>query len=117
MNPVGIVKPPPGVKEWGVSLEGLSLFINAMLKFVIVIAGLYALFNLIMAGYGFLSAGDDPKKIAGATSKIWQSLLGLAIAAGSFTLAAIFGKLLFDDPNALLQLQVFGPSSTIPVGD
>lgn len=108
-NPVGPVKPPAAIAKWGVTLDGLSNFLNAILKFAIVVAGLYALVNLLLAGYAFMSAGDDPKKIAGATSKIWQSILGLAIAAGSFVLAAIFGKLLFDDWNALLQLQVWGP--------
>ena len=109
-NPVGPVKPPAAIADkWGPTLDGLSNFLNALLKFAIVVAGLFALVNLILAGYAFMSAGDDPKKIAGATSKIWQSILGLAIAAGSFVLAAIFGKLLFNDWNALLQLQVWGP--------
>jgi hypothetical protein len=109
-NPIGPVKPPAAIAKWGIDLDGLSNFLNAILKFAIVVAGLYALVNLLLAGYAYMSAGDDPKKIAGATSKIWQSILGLAIAAGSFVLAAIFGKLLFGNWDALLQLQVWGPA-------
>jgi hypothetical protein len=106
----GTVNPPPGVENYSSgNLEGLPLFINNLVKFLIIAAGIYTLFNLVLAGYAFLSAGDDPKKMAGAWSKIWQSLLGLAITAGSFTLAAIFGKLIFNDWNALLQFKVFGP--------
>lgn len=110
-NPIfGQVKPPPGVINYfSGNLEGLPLFFNNIIKFIIIGAGIFTLFNLVIAGYGFLSAGDDPKKMAGAWNKIWQSLLGLAIVAGSFTLAAIFGKLVFNDWNALLQFQVFGP--------
>jgi len=106
----GQVSPPPGVVNYSSgNLEGLPLFFNNIIKFLIIAAGIFTLFNLVFAGYAFLSAGDDPKKMAGAWTKIWQSLLGLAITAGSFTLAAIFGKLVFNDWNALLQFKVFGP--------
>jgi len=90
-------------------LGGISVFIGNILKFLIVIAGVYALFNLLTAGYSFMSAGGDPKKIADSWAKIWQTLLGLAVAAGSFVLGAIFGRLLFGDYNAILQLRIFGP--------
>jgi hypothetical protein len=106
----GRVNPPPGVNQYsGGFLAGFPNFINNVLKFLIVVAGVYALFNFVVAGYSFMSAGDDPKKVAGAWSKIWQTVLGLAFAAGAFVLAAIFGQIIFGDPNALLQLRIFGP--------
>ncbi len=105
----GQVQPPPGVKDIaGGGLAGLPLFINMLLRLLIVGAGIYATVNLVIAGYSFMSAGDDPKKVTGAWQKIWQTLLGLAFAAGAFVLAAIFGQLIFGDPNALLQLKIFG---------
>jgi len=110
-NPFGTVAPPQGVDQYsGGSLEGFPTFINNILKFLIVGAGVYSLFNLVLAGYAFLSASDDPKKITAAWSKIWQTLLGLAVAAGAFVLAAIFGKIIFNDPSALLQIKIFGPT-------
>ena len=106
----GKVAPPPGVKEFsGGDLQGLPVFLNNIIKLLIVGAGIFAVINLVLAGYGFMSAGDDPKKVAGAWAKIWQTLMGLAFAAGAFVLAAIFGQLLFGDYNALLQLKIFGP--------
>ena len=53
-----------------------------------------------------MSAGEDAKKVAGAWAKIWQSLLGLAIAAGSFVLAAIFGQLIFGQWDFILNPQI-----------
>ena len=50
-----------------------------------------------------MSAGDDSKKVAGAWAKIWQTLLGLAVSAGAFVLAGIFGQLIFNDPMFLLR--------------
>lgn len=89
--------------------QGLVILTNNIIKFVIVIAGLYTFWNLVMAGYGFMSAGEDAKAIGKAWAKIWQSLIGLLVVAGSFVLAGIFGWLIFGDSNALIQLQLFGP--------
>lgn len=110
-NPFGKIKAPVGVDKYASGdISGLQIFLNNILKFMIVVAGLYTLFNLILAGYSFLSAGDDPKKVTAAWAKIWQSLLGLAVAAGAFVLAAIFGKIVFGDWGAILNLKIFTPS-------
>jgi len=102
----GRIEPPPGVAQWsqkgGGEISGLIPFLNALVKLLIVAGGIYAFFNIIMAGFGFLSAGEDPKKIEAAWSKIWQSLVGLLFIGGAFVLAAIFGYLVFGDPMFIL---------------
>ncbi|MCK4588585.1 hypothetical protein KAT60_02090 [Candidatus Woesebacteria bacterium] len=109
-NLFGEVKPPANIVGFeGLREGGLTTFINNILKLLIVGAGIYAVINLVLAGYAFMSAGDDPKKMEGAWQKIFQTLIGLAFAAGAFVLAAIFGQLIFGDPDALLQLKIFGP--------
>lgn len=102
----GRVNPPPGVSLY---TGGLTQFISNIVKLLIVGAGIYALFNLVTAGYAFMSAGGDPKKIADASAKIWQTLVGLLVAAGAVVLAAIFGRLIFGNANALLQITIYGP--------
>lgn len=89
---------------------GMVTFANTILKLVIIGAGLFAFINIIVAGYQFLGAEGDVKKVESAWKKIWQSLLGLAFVAGSFVLAAIFGKLLFNDWGAILKPQIYGPT-------
>lgn len=93
----------------GASGEGLIILLNNLIKFIIVVAGLYTFWNLISAGYGFMSAGEDAKAIGKAWAKFYQSLLGLLLVAGSFVLAAIFGWLIFKDPSALLVPKLYGP--------
>ncbi len=101
----GTITPPAPIA--GVTgSEGIGRLLNTVFKSLIVIAGVYALFNLIFAGYAFMSAGDDAKKVAGAWAKIWQSLLGLAVAAGAFVLAAIFGQLIFGQWDFILNPQI-----------
>lgn len=111
-NIFGPVSTPPGVADYGGLREGgLVGFLNNILKFLIIIAGVYALLNLIIAGYQFMSAGGDQKQIESAWARIWQSLIGLLIVAGSFVLAAVFGQIVFGDPFAILRPKVFGPTT------
>jgi hypothetical protein len=106
---IGTIAPPPGVNKFGGDLKGLPAFLNVILRSLIMIAGIYALLNFIIAGYGYISAGGDSEKIKNATAKIWQSILGLVIVAGSFALAAIIGLLFFGEAGALIDIKIFGP--------
>lgn len=106
----GSINAPPGVEQYsGGALSGLRNFINNIVQVVIIIAGVYAFINILLAGYSFISAGDDPKKIQAAWAKIWQSLLGLVIVAGAFVIAALVGKIIFNDYDALLQIRYVTP--------
>lgn len=107
----GQISPPPGISSYGDFAQpgkGIMLFANNLLKLVIVGAGIYAFLNFIIAGYDFLGAGGDSKKLEQAWGKIWQSLIGLSFVAGSFVLAAIFGWLIFKDPTAILSPKLYG---------
>lgn len=104
-NPFGQVSPPPKLSARFGTDAGVAIgrLIGLSMRVLVIAAGIYAVINLILAGYAFMSAGDDPKKVAGAWAKIWQTLLGLAVAAGAFVLAGIFGQLVFNDPTFLLR--------------
>lgn len=103
-NPFGTVTLPAGLSKYG-SEPGPAIgkLVQFSLRALVVGAAVYALFNLVLAGYSFMSAGDDSKKVSGAWSQISQTLIGLAFSAGAFVLAAIFGQLIFGDPFFLLK--------------
>lgn len=106
-NPFGTVSAPGALLQYGSNpAAAIGALIERIILILIVGAGVYALFNFILAGYDFLSAGDDAKKVAGAWAKIWQTALGLAVAAGAFILAAIFGQLIFNDPTFILNPRI-----------
>lgn len=108
-NPFGNIKAPAGLSKYvGDPDKNLGQLLNTVLRTLIVGAGIYALINLVLAGYAFMSAGEDSKKVAGAWAKIYQTLIGLAFAAGAFVLAAIFGQLIFKDPSFILNPQIPG---------
>jgi hypothetical protein len=95
--------------EYQTVFSGGGLFITNVLRLFFVAAGIYALLNFLIGGFGFINAGGDSKAIEKAWAKIWQSLLGLVLIIGSFALAAIFGQLIFGDPTFILQPKIYGP--------
>ncbi len=88
---------------------GLLLLLTNVLRLMFVAAGVIAFFNIVIAGFDFMNAGGDSKKIDSAWNKIWQSLVGLVIIVGSFALAALFGYLIFGDAGYILNPKIYGP--------
>ncbi|HPD44930.1 MAG TPA: hypothetical protein PK131_02020 [Candidatus Woesebacteria bacterium] len=94
---LGKVTPPPWLGKWikpgDEPGQGLFYFLSVLLSLAVTIAGIYLVFQFIFAGYMYLSAGGDPKKVELAGAKLWQSLLGLVIVAASLTLAGVITRL------------------------
>ena len=105
---IGTVTNPITPKYGGLE-TGLIPFFSNVLRLIFAVAGVYAFINLILAGYGYMSAGGDSKAVSKAWDKIWQTLIGLAIIAGSFVIAALFGYLIFGDAMFMLRPTIYGP--------
>lgn len=103
-NPFGTVTLPENISAKYGDNPGAAIgtLIQYVIWILIIGAGIYALINLVLAGYSFMSAGDDSKKVAGAWAQIYQTMIGLAVAAGAFVLAAIFGQLIFGQWDFIL---------------
>ncbi len=107
---IGNINQPNALNNYTSSQgEGIFLLLNNIMKVMIVGAGLFAMFNFITAGYEFISANGDAQKINNAWNKIWQSMLGVLIAAGSFTIAGVLGKLIFGEWTAIIIPEITGP--------
>jgi hypothetical protein len=89
---------------------GIIGLLSNILRLVFVVAGIYALFNFIIAGYQYMTAGGDAKALSSAWNRIWQTLLGLVIIVASFALAALFGQLIFGDAGYILNPSIYGPN-------
>lgn len=101
-DPFGTVRAPSALGRFSnVESGGIGELLSIFTGVLISAAGVYALFNFILAGYAFMSADNDPGKVQAAWAKIYQTIIGLAFAAGAFVIAAIVGKLLFGNWTAL----------------
>lgn len=104
----GRIAAPPGVKK-SVTDGGLVGLLTAVLQLMVVIAGIYALFNFVIAGYQFMNAGGDSKAVSSAWARIWQSMMGVVIVASAFLFAAIIGQIFFGDATAILSPRLYKP--------
>jgi hypothetical protein len=106
----GTINPPADVGQYGSATSGgLTVFLGNILKTGIALGSVYALFNFVFAGYMFISAGGDPKKIADAWAKIYQTFVGLVIATGAFLIAAFVSRIAFGNPTDIFRLRIFTP--------
>jgi len=115
---VGEITPPGQLDGYGSDVTGggtagmgLIGLVSNVIKIVIVVGGLWAFINLILAGITFITSGDKPDELSKANNRMTMSLLGLIIMVGSYSLAGIIGKVLFGEWNAILNPVIYGPGS------
>ena len=108
---VGSIESPLSNTGYGsIQTGAVGMFITNIIRLAFVGAGVYALFNFIIAGYNYMNASGDSKKLTEAWSRIWQSLLGLIIIVGSFAIASLFGYLIFGRADFILNPTIYGPN-------
>ena len=85
---LGTIKPPPGtVPSAGADPSNfVAGIVRSGITLLVITAFVIGLIWMIFAGYSFIFAGDDPKKVSSAWSRIYWGLLGLVIVVGSFAL-------------------------------
>lgn len=108
-NPFGTITNPLPAGSLGPG-GGLISLLNNIIRLIFVISGIYAFMQILLAGFGFIHAGGDSKKIEQSWNSIWQSMLGLIIIISSIAVAALIGLLLFGDATAILNPKVYGPT-------
>ena len=89
---VGNVALPTSIPSQTTSI---APFISSIVRFIVVIAGLFTLWQFLMGGFGMITGGSDKGKIAEAQNKITMAITGLVIIAASFLIIGVISKLLF----------------------
>ncbi len=102
----GNIAPPDAVGQFGTVDTGPGKLLQLIINIIIMVGGIYALFNFILEGYAFMSAGDNPKGMEAAWAKIYQTIIGLVFLVGAFLIAAVVGILIFGRADALLNPEI-----------
>lgn len=94
----------------------LANIISQLIGVITIFAGLWFLFQIIYAGFSWLSAGGDPEKISHSRDRITNGFLGLTIVVGALAIMGViqffFGiDFLLRNPADLAK-QLRGPTPT-----
>lgn len=96
----------------GPAAKIFTRIISNIIGIMTVVAGIWFFFMLIIAAYGYLSAGGDSKKIEEATKKITSALTGLIVVVMAYALVWLIGKLLgFEILNPQDIIELLGPGT------
>lgn len=90
---------------------GLPTFITNVITIIFAGAGIFAFFNLMIAGFSYITAAGDEKKILSATQSINMSLIGLVVMVAAAAVTGIVSYLLFGSATAILSPTIKGPGS------
>lgn len=75
-------------------VDTITGYISSIVGMMTLIAAIWFLFMILFAGYEWISAGGDTKKIAAARDRITHAFVGLVIVVGSWSLLAVTGQFL-----------------------
>lgn len=107
-NPLQQINPTGG---YGNVDTGLPSFVTNLITIVFISGGLYVFFNLMFAGFTYITSAGDTKKIETALYSINMSLLGLVIMVGAAVITGVVSFLLFGSTTAILSPKIIGPGS------
>ncbi len=81
---------------------GLISFFSLLLKLASIIAGIWVMFNFIMAGWLYIASDGDAGAHAKVNEKLTHSIIGILIIVAAYTIAGILSLLLFGDALFIL---------------
>ncbi len=110
-NFFGTINQPAALQPYGAG-GGLIVFMSNVIRLIVVIGGLVALFNIISAGFQYITSQGDPKATEKTMSTLTSSLLGLVLMIAAPAIAAIVGYVLFGNPAFILKPTLTSPTST-----
>ncbi|OGJ37489.1 MAG: hypothetical protein A2383_00495 [Candidatus Pacebacteria bacterium RIFOXYB1_FULL_39_46] len=109
----GTIEAPAGVDRYNAEGEGgigLITFISNLIRLATVAAGVWVLINFILAGWQYIISSGDSKGVTQASSMMTNSLVGLGLIVGAYTIAAIIGLIFFGDATYIINPTLRGVS-------
>ena len=109
---VGEIQAPPGVEKQinkaitsgaiTADENALLFFISNMLKIVVILLGVWVIFNIILAGYDFINNKDSAAGRTKARDRLTMSVIGLLLIVAAYTVTGVIGAIFFGDAGFIL---------------
>ena len=115
-TPIGQIGGQTGFGPWGnlgsvdkieASAGAFTRIISNVIGVMTIVAGLWFIFQFIIGGYGYMTAGENAQNMSNATKKITSSLIGLIVIVAAYAVISLLGSMLGFD---LLNVQDIIPS-------
>jgi hypothetical protein len=113
---IGSIEKPPGVAAFdnatgaGADGIGLLIFISNLIRIGTIIAGIWVMFNIVLAGWMYISGSGDSGQHAKVRDSITNSVLGLIVIVSAYTIAGLIGLLFFGDAAYFLNPTIPTPA-------
>ena len=105
----------PGIQvQSGNSVSQLEEIISNIIGFITIVAFVFFTFQIIFAGFTFMSASGDEKKLETSRKKLTNGILGLTIVVVAYGVTAFIAKLLGLDNVFNLKSLLFFSDSEAP---
>jgi len=106
----GTIAPPPGVDKYNPPGGGIGIvpFMSNLIRVATIVAGIWSMINFILAGFYYVTSGDNKSNIEKANDKMTRTVIGLLIIVASYTIAALIGLIIFGDATFILNPQLKG---------
>jgi len=99
-DPIGQLEAPASIVT---QPENIYKIFNSVVNLLIVVAGIWFLVQIILAGFNYITGAGDSNKTGEAMKKITDSVIGLVIVAAAFIITYIAGALFFGTSFNILQ--------------
>lgn len=73
-------------------LANILSLVSSVIGFMTITACIWFLFQILLAGNEWISAGGDTKKITDARSRLTHAFMGMVIVVGAWSLLAVTGQ-------------------------
>lgn len=102
---VGSIDVPKGVdiiNEQAGGGIGIILFISNMIKFVIILGGIWTILNIFFAAFTYITGGGKSESHQKVRDRFSMSVVGLLLMIVSYSIAALIGLVFYGDANFII---------------
>jgi len=90
----------------GEAAKGFNRVISAIIGVITIVAGIWFMFQFIIAGFSWLTAGGNQESVSNAQARMRNAFIGIIIVVAAWAIIGVIGS--------LIGLDILHPERLIP---